>query len=65
MGCWADDVCPATGRGDSRDWGLDDPAGRPLAEVRAIRNEIRTRVSALLDEVSAEENPSEETGFDP
>jgi len=64
MGCSADDVCPATWRGDSRDWGLDDPAGKSLAEVRTIRDEIRTRVSALLDEVSAEEDPGEEARFD-
>lgn len=51
MGCAADDVCPATWRGDSRDWGLADPAGRPLDEVREIREEIESRVRNLLDEI--------------
>ena len=51
MGCSADDVCPATWRGDARDWALSDPAGRPLEAVRAVRDEIDDRVSALLDEL--------------
>jgi protein-tyrosine-phosphatase len=36
---------------DVRDWALDDPDGRPLEEVRAVRDEIRRRVSDLFDEV--------------
>ena len=51
MGCSADDVCPATWRGDARDWGLDDPADRPLEEVRGIRDEIAERVADLFDEM--------------
>jgi arsenate reductase len=31
------------------DWPLTDPKERPVAEVRAIRDEIRQRVSALVD----------------
>jgi protein-tyrosine-phosphatase len=53
MGCSAGDVCPATWRGDARDWGLDDPDGRPPEEVRRIRDEIAERVSALFDEFEA------------
>jgi protein-tyrosine-phosphatase len=53
MGCSAGDVCPATWRGDARDWGLDDPAGRPPEEVRAIRDEVADRVSSLFDEFEA------------
>jgi arsenate reductase len=30
------------------DWPLPDPKDRPLPEVRAIRDELRTRVSALV-----------------
>ena len=54
MGCSAEGVCPMSWRGDARDWALDDPHGRDLDAVRAIRDEIRERVSALLDEVLAE-----------
>ena len=47
MGCGDD--CPVV-CGVVRDvWPLDDPAGLPLERVRAIRDEIRARVAALLD----------------
>lgn len=59
MGCSAEDVCPATWRGDSRDWDLDDPHGRTLAEVRSIRDEIERRVDALFDELATEARSSE------
>ncbi len=52
MGCSAGDVCPATFRGDAIDWALPDPAGRPIEEIRLIRDDIERRVNALLDEVS-------------
>jgi len=51
MGCSAEDVCPATWSGDSRDWDLDDPDGRPPEEVAAIREEIERRVRDLFDEL--------------
>jgi protein-tyrosine-phosphatase len=38
---------------DVRDWALDDPDGRPVEEVRRIREEIRERVAALFDEIEA------------
>lgn len=46
MGCG--DACPAVPGRRREDWALDDPAGRPPAEVRAIRDAIRRRVEALL-----------------
>jgi len=51
MGCSAADVCPATWSGENRDWGLEDPDGRPIEEVREIRAEIETRVGNLFDEL--------------
>lgn len=57
MGCSAEDVCPATWRGDARDWGLDDPAGRSNEEVRAIRDEIERRTVALFDELEEKMQP--------
>jgi arsenate reductase len=51
MGCSAEDICPAAFRGDARDWGLPDPKGKSLEEVRGIRDEIEGRVRALLEEV--------------
>ncbi len=52
MGCASGDVCPATFRGDVVDWALPDPAGKPLEEVRRIRDAIEARVTALLQEVA-------------
>jgi arsenate reductase (thioredoxin) len=47
MGCG--DQCPFVPGATLEDWPLDDPRGRPLAEVRAIRDEIARRVAALVD----------------
>jgi arsenate reductase len=54
MGCSAGEVCPATWSGENRDWDLDDPDGSSLDDVRATRDTIRARVSALFDEVLGE-----------
>ena len=51
MGCG--DACPFYPGKDYRDWELEDPAGRALAEVRPIRDDIDGRVRALADELLA------------
>jgi len=43
MGCAVEGLCPAPGV-KAEDWGLPDPQGRPLEEVRKIRDEIKARV---------------------
>jgi arsenate reductase len=48
MGCG--DQCPVIPGLERRDWPLDDPQGRAPAEVRRIRDEIESRVLALLQE---------------
>jgi len=49
MGCAIDDAaCPAILYTQVEDWALPDPKGRPIEEVRAIRDEIRARVDELL-----------------
>ncbi len=48
MGCG--DECPYVPGLRRDDWPLPDPKGKPLEEVRAIRNEIRRRVWELLRE---------------
>lgn len=49
MGCAVDaQACPAILLKGVEDWGLPDPKGRPLPEVRALRDAIRQRVEALL-----------------
>jgi protein-tyrosine-phosphatase len=49
MGCG--DTCPFYPGKRYEDWVLDDPAGQPIDKVRPIRDEIRTRVLGLLDEL--------------
>lgn len=46
MGCG--EACPAVPGLERDDWPLEDPKGRPVERVRAIRDEIRERVSTLL-----------------
>jgi arsenate reductase len=53
MGCFVEEACPAA-IVDTEDWGLPDPKGQPIEEVRRIRNEIRDRVIALLREFGVE-----------
>jgi len=49
MGCG--DACPYLPGKRYVDWDLQDPAGRPLDEVRAIRDEIAARIAALVREL--------------
>nr|WP_277819819.1 arsenate reductase ArsC [Actinomadura sp. RB99] len=55
MGCG--DVCPVFPGKRYLDWRLDDPAGRPVEQVRPIRDEIDARVRALLTELLPAESP--------
>jgi len=49
MGCG--DACPYIPGKRYVDWELPDPAGRPIAEVRAVRDEIEHRVRELAAEL--------------
>jgi arsenate reductase len=46
MGCG--DECPFVPGLRREDWPLEDPNGKPIDRVRAIRDEIRARVQALF-----------------
>ncbi|MDB4944712.1 MAG: arsenate reductase [Labilithrix sp.] len=46
MGCG--EACPVVPGVRRADWPLEDPKGLPLERVRAIRDEVRSRVEALL-----------------
>ena len=48
MGCG--DECPYVPGLKRDDWPLDDPRGQPLEQVRRIRDDVRARVAALLDQ---------------
>lgn len=49
MGCG--DACPVLPGKRYLDWELTDPAGRDLAVVRSVRDDIDRRVRGLLSEI--------------
>jgi arsenate reductase (thioredoxin) len=55
MGCG--DACPVFPGKRYLDWELEDPAGRPVEEVRRIRDEIERRVRTLMGELAVEAQP--------
>ena len=50
MGCG--DACPVLPGKRYLDWELENPAGRPLEDVRRTRDEIERRVEALVAELA-------------
>ena len=52
MGCG--DACPIFPGKRYEDWTLDDPAGQGIEAVRPIRDDIKARVIALIDEIAPE-----------
>lgn len=55
MGC--EETCPVVPGVRRLDWPLDDPKGRPLDDVRRIRDDVRARVAALVAAEGVEANP--------
>jgi protein-tyrosine-phosphatase len=49
MGCG--DTCPFIPGKRYVDWPLDDPKGRPIEDVRRIRDEIKSRVEDLVSQL--------------
>jgi protein-tyrosine-phosphatase len=56
MGCG--DECPFYPGRRYEDWVLDDPAGQGVDAVRPIRDEIRGRVEALIEDLTGESHSS-------
>lgn len=54
MGCIGKESCPALFMKDILDWQIPDPKGKPIEEVRKIRDQIKTKVMILIK--SLEEN---------
>jgi len=50
MGCG--DACPVFPGTRYLDWELPDPAGRPIEDVRTIRDDIDGRVAGLVAELT-------------
>jgi protein-tyrosine-phosphatase len=59
MGCSVEKACPASFV-PTEDWQLDDPEGKPIEQVRRIRDEIEARVGRLARELT---NAEEFTQF--
>ncbi|QKV93002.1 arsenate reductase ArsC [Streptomyces sp. NA02950] len=53
MGCG--DACPIFPGKKYLDWALEDPAGKGVEAVRPIRDEINTRIQALIAEIDAKQ----------
>ena len=48
MGCNVAEACPASFI-PTEDWELDDPEGKPIEEVRRIRDKTKARVEELVE----------------
>ena len=48
MGCMDKESCPALFVKDVLDWGISDPKGKPIDEVRKIRDQIEIKVKELV-----------------
>jgi len=57
MGCG--DACPVYPGTRYEDWDLTDPAGKPVEEVRGIRDEVDRRVRSLLEELTGQADSAE------
>lgn len=55
MGCG--DACPVFPGKRYVDWELDDPAGKPVEEVRPIRDDLEQRVRVLMSELGIQPKP--------
>ena len=52
MGCDDPAVCDYPGR-KVEDWGIEDPSGKPISDVRRIRDLLRARVEELARRIEA------------
>jgi arsenate reductase (thioredoxin) len=50
MGCG--DACPLLPGEQYEDWELDDPTGKTIEQIRPIRDQIRDRVTDLLQRLA-------------
>jgi protein-tyrosine-phosphatase len=48
MGCMEKDWCPTVFVPNLIDWGIEDPKGKSMEEIREIRDEIEERVKGLI-----------------
>ena len=51
MGCMDKESCPALFVEDVADWDIEDPKGKPIEDVRIIRDSIEIKVKELVSEL--------------
>jgi protein-tyrosine-phosphatase len=56
MGCINKESCPTLFLKDVLDWQIPDPKGKPIEQVREIRDQIKSKVMSLIN--SLEKNNS-------
>jgi arsenate reductase (thioredoxin) len=55
MGCMEKNFCPTLFIPKVIDWGIEDPKGKSIEQVREIRDEIERRIKELATDVSVAE----------
>ena len=56
MGCMDKKSCPALFVKDVLDWGIEDPKGKSIEQVRQIRDEIEIKVKELVEKLEKEKS---------
>ena len=56
MGCMDKESCPSLFLKDVLDWGIEDPKGKPIEQVRKIRDEIEIKVKELVEKLEKEKS---------
>ncbi len=49
MGC--EETCPSIPAGKILEWNIPDPSGKPIDEIRRIRDMLEAKVKTLIEEV--------------
>ena len=55
MGCMDNNFCPTLFIPKVIDWGIEDPKGKQIEQVREIRDEIERRIKELATDISIAE----------
>ena len=51
MGCMDKESCPALFVEDIADWGIEDPKGKSIEQVRQIRDTIESKIKELVTKI--------------
>jgi arsenate reductase len=56
MGCIDKTECPMLFINNVVDWGIEDPKGKPIEQVREIRDEIERRVKEIAQSIERQDS---------